>query len=405
MITARARVAGDRIAVGPLDRPHRGARGPLVPASDDDPVTPFWHGAILLRVVTLLFAIGIIWVRRERYLMPSAAWATAVAMTLWTVVLVGFYRREDGRRRWLVVTDLVLSCAMMVASIPITGRDALARQATLITSLWSSGPVVGAAIYGGRYYGLAFGAVTAAADLVPRSYFDVYLAEDTVLLLGVGFVVGVASEATKEAAARGRRALSAQAAAAERERLARSIHDGVLQVLSRIRRSGLGTGTEAVGLARLVEEQEAALRALITSGPMVATVDDAVDLRSHLRMLSTPSVQVSVPPTRVMVAMTTTAELLAATREALSNVTRHAGVDANAWVLLEDLGDELVLSVRDDGVGIPPGRLVAAVAEGRFGVSKSIKGRIADLGGTVVLTTAEGEGTEWELHVPAVTAT
>jgi len=59
-----------------------------------------------------------------------------------------------------------------------------------------------------------------------------------------------------------------------------------------------------------------------------------------------------------------------------------------------------VLSIRDDGVGIADGRLAIAEAEGHLGVSQSIRGRIADLGGTVALTTAPGEGTEWEMHVP-----
>ena len=41
----------------------------------------------------------------------------------------------------------------------------------------------------------------------------------------------------------------------------------------------------------------------------------------------------------------------------------------------------------------------AAAAEGRLGVSESIRGRIADLGGTATLTTGSF-GTEWELVVP-----
>jgi signal transduction histidine kinase len=44
--------------------------------------------------------------------------------------------------------------------------------------------------------------------------------------------------------------------------------------------------------------------------------------------------------------------------------------------------------------------LEAARTEGRLGVSESICGRIADLGGTAVLHTGPGDGTEWELSVP-----
>ncbi|MEO5662449.1 MAG: ATP-binding protein, partial [Nocardioides sp.] len=60
---------------------------------------------------------------------------------------------------------------------------------------------------------------------------------------------------------------------------------------------------------------------------------------------------------------------------------------------------EVVVSVRDDGPGIPAGRLESAVAEGRLGVSESIRGRISDLGGTATLDTGP-HGTEWELTIP-----
>ncbi len=68
-------------------------------------------------------------------------------------------------------------------------------------------------------------------------------------------------------------------------------------------------------------------------------------------------------------------------------------------MLVEDLGDRVSVSVRDEGDGIPEGRLAAARGEGRLGVSESIEGRIRDLGGTATLSTGSF-GTEWELVVP-----
>jgi signal transduction histidine kinase len=69
-------------------------------------------------------------------------------------------------------------------------------------------------------------------------------------------------------------------------------------------------------------------------------------------------------------------------------------------VLLEDLGDQLVVTVRDEGPGIPPGRLDEAEGQGRLGVAQSIRGRAVDLGGTATVATAPGQGTEWELTFP-----
>jgi signal transduction histidine kinase len=60
----------------------------------------------------------------------------------------------------------------------------------------------------------------------------------------------------------------------------------------------------------------------------------------------------------------------------------------------------VTVSVRDDGIGIPAGRLEEAAQQGHVGISKSIVGRLESLGGTAHLNTDVGEGTEWELTVP-----
>ncbi|MGH3307601.1 MAG: ATP-binding protein, partial [Nocardioides sp.] len=93
--------------------------------------------------------------------------------------------------------------------------------------------------------------------------------------------------------------------------------------------------------------------------------------------------------------------VVAAVRECLANVAQHVGPDAPVWVLVEAFDDRVEISVRDEGGGIPAGRLDEAAASGRLGVAQSIRGRIADLGGTATLTTGSF-GTEWELVVPRI---
>jgi signal transduction histidine kinase len=84
----------------------------------------------------------------------------------------------------------------------------------------------------------------------------------------------------------------------------------------------------------------------------------------------------------------------------LGNVRRHAGPDAQAWVLLEDEGDGLRVTVRDDGAGFAAGRLAEAAAQGRLGVVQSIEGRLRAAGGSARLTSAPGQGTEVEPYAP-----
>ncbi len=69
-------------------------------------------------------------------------------------------------------------------------------------------------------------------------------------------------------------------------------------------------------------------------------------------------------------------------------------------MLLEDELDRVTVTVRDDGVGMAAGRLDEAAREGRLGVQASVRGRLAEVGGTVAVHTAPGEGTEVELVLP-----
>jgi signal transduction histidine kinase len=171
-------------------------------------------------------------------------------------------------------------------------------------------------------------------------------------------------------------------------------------VLALVSRRGREIGGQTAELAELAGEQERALRRLVSSADIEAPAGEKADVGALLRQRATDLVSVSVPADPVLLDTGQATELYAAAVNALDNVAAHAGPGARAYVLLEDLGDSVTVSIRDDGVGIADGRLEAAVGEGRVGVAKSIVGRMDWLGGSAKLNTGPGCGTEWELTVP-----
>ncbi|RZS37660.1 signal transduction histidine kinase [Herbihabitans rhizosphaerae] len=365
-----------------------------------DPVTPMWVGTAGLRVLTYLFALAAVIVHHDDYARPTLGWIVLGAMTVWTVFATAANLAEWGRRPIGAIADVLVTSVLVASSAWILTPAQHAAITPLVTTVWASVPPVAAGVVGGRVAGVAGGLVVAVANGIARQAINTDVVRDAVLLIAAGLLIGMASTAVRRSDERLRLALRAEAATAERERLARSIHDSVLQVLARVRRRGSEVGGEAGEIGRLAGEQEVALRSLVSTTAPESNADGTSDVRPHLQMLASGRVQVSAPATPVMLPAPVVVELAWLVREALENVHKHAGPSARAWVLLEDVGDEVVVSVRDDGVGIAPGRLDAAAQQGRMGVARSIRGRVDDLGGTITLETAPDAGTEWEVRLP-----
>jgi signal transduction histidine kinase len=365
-----------------------------------DLLLPLWRALVVFRVVTWGFACFGVWARWDDIHRHSGAIILLAVMGVWTVVVSIGYSRHWGRRNTrLALADLVITVACMFGTILADPLLDIRAGAFILTSVWVAGPVLAMAVSRGRDGGL-IGAVTVSLALLAlRGTENVStLLGNIQLLLVAGLVVGYAATTTRRANVRLREAIAAESAAAERLRLGRSIHDGVLQVLAQVQRRGTAIGGEATELAAMAAEQEVALRTLMARRPANG-YQGQLDLCALLLPLATTSVDVVVPAGKVLLPAATAAELVAAVKEALSNVTKHAGSGAHAWVVVEDLSGEVLLSIRDDGAGTTPERFEQARSVGHLGVSQSIRGRIADLGGSVDVRTAPGEGTEWEITV------
>lgn len=376
---------------------------------------PLWRALAVFRLASLAYVCVLAVRDADRYEHPYAVGALILVMAAWTAATAVGYVRPAWRRWPLLLADLGVVLAVVSATPWVVGRAALATGVPTMGVAWMAGPVLAWAVSGGRRRGTVAALLVAGADLITRERIGQSSFTGVILMLLAGVVVGHVARLAASAEERLQRAVELEAATRERERLARGIHDSVLQVLAMVQRRGADLAGEAGELARLAGEQEVALRALIagTSPAAAAVLPDgteaaallpdgaaaaAVDLRALLGRYASAAVVLSAPATPVPLPRRVAGELAAATGAALDNVGRHAS--GRAWVLIEDEGTTVTVSIRDEGPGIPDGRLTEAAAQGRLGVSQSIQGRVADVGGTVRIVSAPDAGTEIELTVP-----
>ncbi|GAA3377385.1 sensor histidine kinase [Streptomyces sannanensis] len=198
---------------------------------------------------------------------------------------------------------------------------------------------------------------------------------------------------------------------AERERLAREIHD-----------------TLAQGLSSIQLLLRAAERVLPEDSPAVphvrqareAAQDNLAEARRFVRALAPPGLEsgsltaalerlcAGAPGVRVRFSVSgTPAELptpyevalLRIAQSALANTVRHAEAD-RAEITLSFMGTAVALDVVDDGKGFDPAGVVSA--DGGFGLP-AMRSRAESLGGTFTVESTPGQGTAIAVTLPLPT--
>ena len=224
--------------------------------------------------------------------------------------------------------------------------------------------------------------------------------DDEELVLALAMAAGIAIENARLHGIVRDRALTE-----DRDRIARDLHDSVIQRLFAI-------GLSLQGTARLVERPEAVMRI----GEAIDKLDETIrqlrkaifdieltisreglhpkvlDLVHELRPVLGLLPQVSFTgPVDTVVGDPLAEEVLAVLREALTNVGKHAR--ASQVVITIAAGEELRLVVADDGVGIGDAKAAG------LGL-KNLRQRAERQGGDVELGTSREGGTRLTWHVP-----
>ena len=197
-------------------------------------------------------------------------------------------------------------------------------------------------------------------------------------------------------------ALTAQLEAKQQQRIGRELHDGLGQLVSgigmlaqgllhRLELRGAEESTAAADLVQRLEEAKLQLRSLVRGlMPVYSGSEGLVDALDRLvdESQTASGVRCSFESQLIDGVSDSFAarHLYYIAQEAVSNAIRHARA-SNVVVRLEQTEGRLVLSIRDDGVGIPPER-----ADSGSGL-RIMRHRAALMAARLVVESAPGGGT------------
>ncbi len=188
----------------------------------------------------------------------------------------------------------------------------------------------------------------------------------------------------------------------DRERIARDLHDGVIQGLFAVGMSlqateGKATDPETVRsrLAGAVESIDVAIRDLrdyifaLRPGVLAdRALDQALrEVAEEYEEKTGIVIALDIDPRVAAQFGNASAQLLQVTREALSNMARHAGAKTCRVRLVRE-GDSAVLEIDDDGGGFDPARPGA----GGHGL-RNMRERAETMGGRLSIESSRAEGT------------
>ncbi len=352
------------------------------------------------RWAALVWSVAVVLFNRDKLVRPGAAVVVllaALAVTMWTTPLAGRGATEILRPA-VAGAELAVAVALSLLGGWVYESGTAFSTTLALGSPWIVASVIAVGVVAGPRFGALAGVALGAARLGAALLNDtgtitpsqwLTLASTTVAFVLPGALAGTASRF-------GQRYEQELANARAREDIGRTLHDGVLQTLAVIERR-----SDDPELQAIAREQERELREYLFGGGNTAEQGGAAELGPRLREHAARferayggRVDVVLPLDLPHAPPTVVDALNGAVGEALTNAGKH-GAAGRVVVYVEPARGGLECSVHDDGGGFEPD----AVEEG-VGLSRSIRARIEEAGGTVEIESRNGAGTEVRMWLP-----
>jgi signal transduction histidine kinase len=367
------------------------------------------QGLAAFRWGAWLWMATVLLVSRDQLTRPVLAGAMVAAALAVTVVDTALLRRDPPRLMTAgpVLAELGVGIALLVCDGVVYGSRHAFSTSQSLGSVWPLAGILGAGVAFGPVAGGGAGVVMGLGRLtgvlLNGSAIDsggkVLSLVNTVVFYALG---GAAGGYLFRLLRRAEREISAARA---REEVARTLHDGVLQTLAVVERRATDPA-----LAKMARDQERELREYLfgiarpPAGEAGGLAPDAPDLGRSLRVAAARveeafedmRVQVLVADDLPALSGAAVQALAGAAGEALTNAGKHGRASkVLVYVEPDEAGGGVFCSVKDDGRGFDP----AATREG-VGLTRSVRGRMAEAGGRVEVASVPGRGTEVLLWLP-----
>lgn len=360
-------------------------------------------GICWYRIFAAAWAVLIVYLSREKLLYPTYA-----VMICFTIVIIAIVFQQISYREpaLLMKTEVIIGDLIFAAAITMFGGFIYEPGSSSSTLALASQYILASVLMAGVTFGLVGGILAGLVVGLSRLFASIInetpittshvlsLVSTTVTFCLSGALVGGIVSII-------RRTGGELSEVRARDKIARTLHDGVLQTLLIIEKR-----SKEPEIVELASRQERELRSFLFahqsqnsegSQDLYKIFDD---ITKEFTEKTDFDISLVIAPDVGNLSRHAIKSISGATKECLTNILKHAEAHL-VTIFIEPDEDSCVVSIRDDGKGFDVDKVIhGEEKEAHQGIRSSIVTRIEELGGKVNIKSSPKIGTEIIMSIP-----